>query len=56
MRVSGAAKNILQQHEDLLAAAEAEDYEKMYEIDKNHLSKIDEEMPFLKQKFPNYFD
>jgi DNA-binding GntR family transcriptional regulator len=56
MRVSGAAINILQQHEDLLEAAEAGDYEKMYKIDNNHLSKIDEEMPFLKEKFPTYFD
>lgn len=56
MRVSGAADNILQQHEDLLSAAEAGDYDKMYEIDSNHLSKIDKELPFLQQKFPNYFD
>lgn len=56
MRVSGATKNILLEHENLLLAAEAGDYEKMYQFDSNHLSKIDEELPFLKQKFPNYFE
>lgn len=56
MRVRGVANNIFQQHEDLLVAAEAGDYDKMYMIDKKHLTKIDDEMPLLQHEFPSYFD
>jgi DNA-binding GntR family transcriptional regulator len=56
MRVSGVADNILYQHEMLLQAAESGDFDSLFEIDNIHLSKITEEMPHLKEKFPSYFD
>lgn len=55
MRVSGVANNILEQHDDMRRVCENKDFEKLYEIDKIHLSKIDEELPYLVERFPTYF-
>ncbi len=55
MRVSGVATNILEQHVRMREACENNNFEELFEIDKVHLSKIDEELPYLVEKFPTYF-
>lgn len=55
MRVGGVAKNILEQHEAIKKACEEKDFDKLFEIENMHLSKIDEELPYLIDNFPTYF-
>ncbi|MBK5200822.1 MAG: GntR family transcriptional regulator [Spirochaetaceae bacterium] len=55
MRVSGVANNILEQHDGMRRVCESGDFDKLFEIDKVHLSKINEEFPYLFEKFPTYF-